>query len=113
MPGIDESRCTVRSLRARSRDNSSPLVWLTVCRRAYLCPGCGGWLAFVNPELTRELGAAIQRWPMRGCAPRSGAARVEPALFGTQAHLPEMMSRLRARRDLTVQRLCRYPASRA
>jgi alanine-synthesizing transaminase len=88
-----------------------PLVMLNGLSKAYLCPGWRvGWLAFVNPNLTRELASAVQRLAdARLCGPAPVQHAVGPALFGPQGHIAEMMGRLRARRDLTVKRLRAIP----
>jgi alanine-synthesizing transaminase len=88
-----------------------PLVMMNGLSKTYLCPGWRvGWLVFVNPELTRDLQVAVARLAdARLCAPGPVQHAVKPALFGPQAHLDEMMARLRARRDLTVSRLNALP----
>jgi alanine-synthesizing transaminase len=88
-----------------------PLVMLNGLSKAYLCPGWRvGWLAFVNPALTRDLAAAVQRLAdARLCGPAPVQHAVSPALLGPQGHIEEMMTRLEARRDLTVSRLRAIP----
>ena len=94
-----------------SFSESAAVVMLNGLSKAYLCPGWRvGWLAFVNPDATREIAQAVQRLAdARLCGPAPVQHAIEPALFGSQAHLPEMMARLRPRRDLTVQRLNSIP----
>jgi alanine-synthesizing transaminase len=88
-----------------------PLVMLNGLSKAYLCPGWRvGWLAFVNPTLTRDVAAAVQRLAdARLCGPAPVQHAVKPALEGSQAHIVEAMGKLWARRDLTVSRLRAMP----
>ncbi|MBL8951306.1 MAG: aminotransferase class I/II-fold pyridoxal phosphate-dependent enzyme [Myxococcaceae bacterium] len=83
------------------------LVMLNGLSKAYLCPGWRvGWLAFVNPNLTRDLARAVQRLAdARLCGPAPVQHAVEPALFGSQAHIAAAMAKLLPRRDLMVKRL--------
>lgn len=82
-----------------------PIITFNGLSKAYLA--CGwrvGWLSFANPEATREVAAAIRRLAdARLCGPAPVQYAVEPALTGSQAHIPEMMAKLRARRDLVVK----------
>lgn len=84
-----------------------PIIMFNGLSKAYLCPGWRvGWLAFVNPALTKDIAGAVQRLAdARLCGPAPVQHAVEPALFGPQDHIAEAMRRLRARRDLTVKRL--------
>jgi alanine-synthesizing transaminase len=88
-----------------------PIICFNGLSKAYLA--CGwrvGWMIFCNPHLTRELRAAVQRLAdARLCSPAPQQYAVAPALQGSQAHIPEMMARLRQRRDLTVRRLNAIP----
>ncbi len=88
-----------------------PIIMFNGLSKAYLAPGWRvGWLAFVNPDLTRDVAAAVQRLAdARLCGPAPVQHAVEPALFGPQDHIAEAMKRLRARRDLTVSRLNGIP----
>lgn len=90
------------------------IAMLNGLSKAYLCPGWRvGWLAFVNPELTRELARAVQRLAdARLCGPAPVQHAVQPALFGPQGHLAEVMAKLTPRRDLMVKRLNAIPGIR-
>ncbi|MHB8876672.1 MAG: aminotransferase class I/II-fold pyridoxal phosphate-dependent enzyme [Myxococcaceae bacterium] len=88
-----------------------PIISFNGLSKAYLA--CGwrvGWMVFCNPHLTRELRVAVQRLAdARLCSPTPPQYAVAPALEGPQDHIPEMMKRLRVRRDLTVKRLNAIP----
>ena len=88
-----------------------PIICFNGLSKAYLA--CGwrvGWMIFCNPHLTRELRRAVQRLAdARLCSPSPPQYAVAPALEGPQDHIPEMMKRLRVRRDLTVKRLNAIP----
>jgi alanine-synthesizing transaminase len=88
-----------------------PIITFNGLSKAYLAPGWRvGWLMFSNPALTRDVAAAVQRLAdARLCGPAAVQFAVEPALFGSQDHIPEMMGRLTRRRDLTVQKLNAIP----
>lgn len=83
------------------------IIVLSGLSKAYLAPGWRvGWMAFANPALTQEIATAVGRLAdARLCGPAPAQHAVEPALFGSQAHLPPLRAKLRARRDLTVKRL--------
>ncbi len=88
-----------------------PVISFNGLSKAYLA--CGwriGWMIFCNPRLTPELRRAVQRLAdARLCSPTPAQYAVAPALEGPQDHIPEMMKRLRVRRDLTVRRLNSIP----
>ena len=88
-----------------------PIISFNGLSKAYLA--CGwrvGWMIFCNPHLTRELRRAVQRLAdARLCSPTPPQHAVAAALEGPQDHIPEMMKRLRVRRDLTVKRLNAIP----
>lgn len=88
-----------------------PLITLNGLSKAYLCPGWRvGWLAFHTPKLLAPVAAAVQRLAdARLCGPGPFQYAVKPALQGPQDHVPEMMKKLRARRDLMVRRLRALP----
>jgi alanine-synthesizing transaminase len=88
-----------------------PLVTLNGLSKAYLAPGWRvGWLAFHTPELLRDVASAVQRLAdARLCGPGPFQYAVKPALEGPQGHLPEVLAKLRARRDLVVRRLGAMP----
>jgi alanine-synthesizing transaminase len=88
-----------------------PLITLNGLSKAYLCPGWRvGWLAFHTPKLLAPVAAAVQRLAdARLCGPGPFQYAVKPALQGPQDHVPEMMKKLRARRDLMVGRLRALP----
>lgn len=88
-----------------------PIICFNGLSKAYLA--CGwrvGWMLFCNAHLTRELRAAVQRLAdARLCSPGPPQYAIAPALTGPQDHIPDMMRRLRERRELTVRRLNAIP----
>lgn len=88
-----------------------PIITFSGMSKAYVA--CGwrvGWLIFNNAHLMPELRAAVLRLAdARLCSPGPQQFAIAPALNGPQDHLPEMMGRLRARRDLTVRRINAIP----
>jgi alanine-synthesizing transaminase len=88
-----------------------PIITFNGLSKAYLA--CGwrvGWLSFANPKLTQDMAAAVRRLAdARLCGPAPVQYAVEPALFGPQDHIPAMMTKLRARRDLMVRALREIP----
>jgi alanine-synthesizing transaminase len=88
-----------------------PIVTFNGLSKAYVA--CGwrvGWAIFSNRKLTSALrGAALRLADARLCGPAPAQFAVKPALEGPQDHIPEMMARLRVRRDLTVRRLNAIP----
>jgi alanine-synthesizing transaminase len=88
-----------------------PILLFNGLSKAYLVPGWRvGWLAFVNPHLTGEVEAAVQRLAdARLCGPAPFQHAIQPALEGPQDHIPVMMAKLRARRDVMVRALRAIP----
>ncbi|MDP2275069.1 MAG: aminotransferase class I/II-fold pyridoxal phosphate-dependent enzyme [Archangium sp.] len=88
-----------------------PLITLNGLSKAYLCPGWRvGWLAFNTPKLLSGVAASVQRLAdARLCGPGPFQYAVKAALEGPQDHLPQMMKKLRARRDLMMKRLRAMP----
>jgi alanine-synthesizing transaminase len=88
-----------------------PIIMFNGLSKAYLA--CGwrvGWLAFVNPSLTLEVEAAVQRLAdARLCGPAPFQYAVEPALTGPQDHIPVMMAKMRSRRDVMVKAIRAIP----
>lgn len=88
-----------------------PIITFNGMSKAYLA--CGwrvGWLSFGNPKLTQDVAAAVRRLAdARLCGPAPVQYAVEPALFGPQDHIPAMMKKLRARRDLMVRAIREIP----
>ncbi len=88
-----------------------PVICFNGLSKAYLA--CGwrvGWMIFCNVHLMPELRRAVQRLAdARLCGPAPQQYAVAPALEGPQDHIPEMMGRLKVRRDLTVKRLNAIP----
>lgn len=88
-----------------------PIIMFNGLSKAYLA--CGwrvGWLAFVNPHLTMEVEAAVQRLAdARLCSPGPFQYAVAPALTGPQDHIPVMMAKMRSRRDVMVQAIRSIP----
>jgi len=88
-----------------------PVVTFNGLSKAYLA--CGwrvGWAIFSNRGLTSSLKAAALRLAdARLCGPAPAQFAVKPALEGPQDHIPQMMGKLRERRDLTVRRLNAIP----
>lgn len=88
-----------------------PIIMFNGLSKAYLA--CGwrvGWLAFINPHLTREVEAAVQRLAdARLCGPAPFQHAVAPALEGPQDHIPQMMAKMRSRRDVMMKGLRAIP----
>ncbi|QRN96164.1 aminotransferase class I/II-fold pyridoxal phosphate-dependent enzyme [Archangium violaceum] len=88
-----------------------PIITFNGLSKAYVA--CGwrvGWLVFCNAHLMPELKSAVMRLAdARLCSPAPQQYAIEPALEGPQDHIPEMMGRLRARRDLMVRRINAIP----
>lgn len=88
-----------------------PIITFNGLSKAYLA--CGwrvGWLVFCNSYLMPELKSAVQRLAdARLCGPAPQQYAIVPALQGPQDHIPEMMKRMRARRDLMVRRINAIP----
>ncbi|MBM7119247.1 aminotransferase class I/II-fold pyridoxal phosphate-dependent enzyme [Archangium primigenium] len=88
-----------------------PILTFNGLTKAYLT--CGwrvGWLVFNNAHLMPELRAAVLRLAdARLCSSGPQQHAIAPALDGPQEHIQEMMTRLRARRDLTVRRINAIP----
>ncbi len=74
---------------------------------------CGwrvGWMSFANSHLMPELKAAVLKLcDARLSSPGPAQAAIAPALEGNQDHLPEMMTRLRARREVLTTRVRGIP----
>ena len=104
----DEDKAHVRTA-ALATD--VPIIAFNGLTKAYLT--CGwrvGWLVFHNARLMPELRAAVHRLAdARLCSPGPQQYAIAPALDGPQGHIQEMMTRLRARRDLTVRRINAIP----
>lgn len=88
-----------------------PIITLNGLSKAYLAPGWRiGWLAFSTPALLKDVAVAVQRLAdARLCGPGPFQYAIKPALQGPQDHVPAMMQKLRARRDLMVGRLRAMP----
>ncbi|OJH37419.1 aminotransferase class I/II-fold pyridoxal phosphate-dependent enzyme [Cystobacter ferrugineus] len=88
-----------------------PILTFNGLSKGYLA--CGwrvGWMVFCNAHLMPELRAAVQRLAdARLCGPAPQQYAIAPALDGPQDHIPEMMARLRRRRDLMVRRINAIP----
>ena len=88
-----------------------PIITFNGLSKAYLA--CGwrmGWLVFCNSHLMPELKNAVLRLAdARLCAPAPQQYAIQPALEGPQEHIPEMMKRMRSRRDLMVRRINAIP----
>ncbi len=88
-----------------------PIITFNGLSKAYLT--CGwrmGWLVFCNSHLMPELKNAVLRLAdARLCAPAPQQYAIQPALEGPQEHIPEMMKRMRSRRDLMVRRINAIP----
>ncbi|WP_257454736.1 aminotransferase class I/II-fold pyridoxal phosphate-dependent enzyme [Archangium lipolyticum] len=88
-----------------------PIITFNGLSKAYVA--CGwrvGWLVFCNAHLMPELKGAVMRLAdARLCSPAPQQYAIAPALEGPQDHIPEMMGRLRARRDLMVRRINAIP----
>ncbi|WPB75981.1 aminotransferase class I/II-fold pyridoxal phosphate-dependent enzyme [Archangium violaceum] len=88
-----------------------PIITFNGMSKAYLA--CGwrmGWMVFCNSHLMPALKSAVMRLAdARLCAPTPQQHAIQPALEGPQDHIPEMMKRMRSRRDLTVRRITAIP----
>jgi alanine-synthesizing transaminase len=88
-----------------------PIVTISGLSKSYLA--CGwrtGWMVFCNGHTMNPYRAAVLRLAeARLCSPLPPQFAVEPALEGPQDHIPAMMGKLRARRDLVVQRIGETP----
>jgi alanine-synthesizing transaminase len=88
-----------------------PIITFGGLSKAYVA--CGwrvGWLVFCNGHLMPELKSAVMRLAdARLCSPAPQQYAIAPALEGPQDHIPEMMGRLRSRRDLMVRRINSIP----
>ncbi len=88
-----------------------PIITFGGLSKTYLA--CGwrvGWLVFCNSHLMPELKGAVMRLAdARLCSPAPQQYAIAPALEGPQDHIPEMMKRLRSRRDLMVRRINAIP----
>lgn len=88
-----------------------PIITFGGLSKAYVA--CGwrvGWLVFCNGHLMPELKSAVMRLAdARLCSPAPQQYAIAPALEGPQDHIPEMMGRLRTRRDLMVRRINSIP----
>lgn len=88
-----------------------PIITFGGLSKAYLA--CGwrvGWLVFCNAHLMPDLKIAVLRLAdARLCSPAPQQHAIVPALEGPQDHIPEMMGRMRARRDLMVRRINAIP----
>lgn len=88
-----------------------PIITFNGLSKAYLA--CGwrvGWLVFCNSYLMPELKNAVLRLAdARLCGPAPQQYAIAPALQGPQDHIPEMMKRMRSRRDLMVRRINAIP----
>jgi alanine-synthesizing transaminase len=88
-----------------------PIITFNGLSKAYLA--CGwrmGWLVFCNAHLMPSLKSAVMRLAdARLCAPAPQQYAIQPALEGPQDHIPEMMKRMRSRRDLMVRRINAIP----
>lgn len=91
--------------------NDVPIIMFNGLSKAYLA--CGwrvGWLVFVNPHLTGDVQAAVQRLAdARLCGPTPFQHAVEPALTGPQDHIGVMMAKMRSRRDVMMKGLRAIP----
>ncbi|QRK12399.1 aminotransferase class I/II-fold pyridoxal phosphate-dependent enzyme [Archangium violaceum] len=96
---------------AASLATDVPIITFSGMSKAYLA--CGwrvGWLVFNNAHLMPELKSAVMRLAdARLCGPAPQQYAIAPALDGPQDHIPEMMKRLRSRRDLMVRRINAIP----
>jgi alanine-synthesizing transaminase len=84
-----------------------PIVTFNGLSKNYLA--CGwriGWVIFNNAHLLKDYKAGVLRLAdARLSSPLPNQMAIAPALEGPQDHIPEMMKRLRVRRDLTTSRI--------
>jgi alanine-synthesizing transaminase len=88
-----------------------PVVAFDSLSKAYLATGWRvGWMTLHGTGLRVGLKGAITRLvDARLCGPTPPQFAVPVALAGGKAHLAETMNKLRARRDVTVERLASIP----
>jgi alanine-synthesizing transaminase len=88
-----------------------PVVAFDSLSKAYLATGWRvGWMTLHGPGLRVGLKGAITRLvDARLCGPTPPQFAVPVALEGGRAHLAETMTKLRERRDVTVERICAIP----
>jgi len=95
-----------------SLDHELPIVTFNGLSKSYLAPGFRiGW-AIVSglPELVEDYTEAMRKLARaRLCANHPKQFAIPPALNGNNAHIQEAVSKLRKRRDLTVERLNNIP----
>ncbi|MBI4148135.1 aminotransferase class I/II-fold pyridoxal phosphate-dependent enzyme [Candidatus Woesearchaeota archaeon] len=87
-----------------------PLVTLNGLSKNFLAPGWRiGWMALKNME-TGLLTDAIQNLlESKLCAPTPFQFAIKPALTGSQKHIPQMVRKLKKRRDYVYKRLNEIP----
>ncbi len=95
-----------------SLDHELPMVTFNGLSKSYLAPGFRiGW-AIVSglPELVEEYTEAMRKLARaRLCANHPKQFAIPPALNGNSTHIRDAVSKLRKRRDLTVERLNNIP----
>jgi aspartate/methionine/tyrosine aminotransferase len=88
-------------------DNGAPIISYSSLSKAYLAPGWrAGWMAVgSSPRLDAALGAIKKLADGRLCSPGPMQYAVAAALTGDRSHQVEFRKQLRARAELTTQRM--------
>jgi len=89
-----------------------PVVTFNTLSKNYLCPGWRvGWIIFSGPEklIGTYMGAVKQLARARLSISNPMQHAVKPALEGPQTHIPQMIEKLKIRRDITYNRLNKIP----
>ncbi len=101
-----------RHISIASLDPELPVVTFNGLSKCYLAPGFRiGWAVVSGaPELVRDYTEGMKKLARaRLCACHPKQFSIPPALEGSHDHIEEAIARLRARRDLTVERLNAIP----
>ncbi len=91
-----------------SLDSELPMITFNGLSKCYLAPGFRiGWaVASGAPELLEDYIEAMRKLGRaRLCACHPGQYAITPALNGNDDHIQKAIAKMRARRDLTVERL--------
>jgi alanine-synthesizing transaminase len=89
-----------------------PTISFNGLSKSYLVPGWRmGWMIFHNPDgVMTEYTEAIRKLVRaRLCANHPIQYAIKPALLGTQAHLPEVIAKLKERGRFTEKRINEIP----
>lgn len=95
-----------------SLDHEHPIITFNGLSKCYLAPGFRiGWaVASGTPQLLEDYVEAMRKLGRaRLCACHPGQYAIAPALKGNDEHIQKAIAKMRARRDLTVERLNAIP----